>query len=115
MIYTKKTTKRGQIMNKLRTNKVELHQETCERLNGIYAKKNHDYGDSFGAGYAEYGMTMAVIRLEDKVRRLKSLLKAEAQVDDESIEDTLIDLANYAIMTLIERQNSEKEDEQDDG
>ena len=46
-------------------------------------------------------MVMPVIRLEDKLSRLKTLIKSENKVD-ESIEDTLMDLANYAIMTLIE-------------
>lgn len=87
-------------------NKVRHHGSICEELNEIYARKNHDYGDSFGKGYAEYGMTMAVIRLEDKLNRLKSLIKAESLVKDESINDTLMDLANYAIMTVIERERT---------
>lgn len=86
--------------------KVRHHASICEDLNEIYAQKNHDYGDSFGKGYAEYGMVMAVIRLEDKLNRLKSLIKAEALVKDESINDTLMDLANYAIMTVIERERT---------
>ena len=88
------------------SNKVRHHASICEELNEIYARKNHDYGDSFGKGYAEYGMVMAVIRLEDKLNRLKSLIKAESLVKDESINDTLIDLANYAIMTVIERERT---------
>ena len=91
------------------SNKVRHHADICEELNEIYARKNHDYGDSFGKGYAEYGMVMAVIRLEDKLNRLKSLIKAEALVKDESINDTLMDLANYAIMTVIERERTTDE------
>lgn len=72
------------------SNKVRHHADICKELNEIYARKNHDYGDSFGKGYAEYGMVMAVIRLEDKLNRLKSLIKAESLVKDESINDTLI-------------------------
>ena len=88
------------------SNKVRHHASICEELNEIYARKNHDYGDSFGKGYAEYGIVMAVIRLEDKLNRLKSLIKAESLVKDESINDTLMDLANYAIMTVIERERT---------
>lgn len=90
-------------------NKVRHHADICEELNEIYARKNHDYGDSFGKGYAEYGMVMAVIRLEDKLNRLKSLIKAESLVKDESINDTLMDLANYAIMTVMERERTTDE------
>ena len=76
----------------------------CKQLNDIYAKKNHDYGDSFHATYLEEGMAMARIRLSDKLNRFKSLTKSTdvAQVEDESIRDTLLDLANYALMTVLE-------------
>lgn len=84
-------------------NKIEIHKKICDSLNDLYKAKNEDYGDSFGKSYKEYGLTMSCIRLEDKLNRLKSLNKnGNAQVKDESIQDTLMDLANYSIMTLIE-------------
>ena len=90
-------------------NKVEMHRNICEGLTALYERKNHDYGDSFAKSYREYGMTMPCIRLEDKLNRLKTLIKNESLVSDESIEDTLLDLANYAIMTVIERSEPVKE------
>ena len=39
--------------------KYALHDAICAELNTIYVAKNHDYGDSFGKSYAEYGMVMA--------------------------------------------------------
>lgn len=87
--------------------KAIMHADICINLNELYKRKNADYGDSFGKSYQEYGMTMACIRLEDKLNRLKSLCKQEAQVQDESLEDTLMDLANYAIMTLVERKRNQ--------
>lgn len=83
-------------------NKPLMHRNICAALNALYERKNADYGDSFGKSFTEYGMTMACIRLEDKLNRIKALTKTEAKVKDESIEDTLMDLANYSIMTLIE-------------
>ncbi|MES1923620.1 hypothetical protein MHBO_005225, partial [Bonamia ostreae] len=45
-----------------------------------------------------------LVRLFDKMLRLETLLNgAEQQVSDESIDDTLFDLANYALMELTER------------
>ena len=85
--------------------KIKLHKQICDDLNTLYARKNADYGDSFGKSYSEYGLIMACIRLEDKLNRLKSLAKQAARVKDESIEDTLADLANYAIMTLVEMES----------
>lgn len=87
-------------------NKIEKHKKICDNLNDLYKAKNQDYGDSFSKSYKEYGLTMSLIRLEDKLNRLKSLNKnGNAQVKDESIQDTLMDLANYSIMTLIELMN----------
>ena len=83
--------------------KSKIHAEICQELNKIYVKKNNDYGDSFGKSFKEFGMAMPCIRLDDKLNRLKSLTKGNTQmVNDESIEDSLLDLANYAIMTVIE-------------
>lgn len=89
--------------------KVDKHMGICKELNELYARKNADYGDSFGKSFKEYGLTMACIRLEDKLNRIKALSKHEAQVSDESIIDTLQDLANYAIMTLVELAQDEPE------
>ncbi|ENK0837108.1 DUF1599 domain-containing protein [Clostridium botulinum] len=82
--------------------KASKHKAICEELNKIYKDKNHDYGDSFGETYKKLGIISAVTRLTDKINRLQSLVTKEQQVKDESIKDTLMDLANYAIMTLIE-------------
>ena len=76
--------------------------ETHKFLNDLYQRKNHDYGDSFARSYKEYGLTMAFIRIEDKLNRLQALSKAAAQVEDESILDTILDCANYAVMTAME-------------
>lgn len=83
-------------------NKYEKHMEICEQLNQIYRDKNHDYGDSFGETFEKLGIISAVTRITDKVNRLQILCTKESKVKDESIRDTLMDLANYAIMTLIE-------------
>lgn len=82
--------------------RTDLHREVIEEIHNTFKIKNADYGNSFGEQYDEYGLLSAVIRLDDKMRRLKQLMKQEAQVKDESIRDTILDLANYAIMTVME-------------
>lgn len=82
---------------------VMLHSAICCELNGLYEMKNRDYGDSFHKTYLEEGMAMARIRLTDKLERFKKLTREGGRaVKDESIRDTLIDMANYAIMTVME-------------
>jgi hypothetical protein len=83
-------------------NSVERFKEIQFENANLYERKNADYGDSFAEGFKEYGITMAIIRLEDKLRRIKQLAKNPAKVGDESMIDTLNDLSNYAIMTVIE-------------
>ena len=83
--------------------KVKEFLSICREMADLYAAKNWDYGDSFGKSFAEWGMTMPCIRLTDKLNRLCSLTKNSSQrVQDESIEDTLKDLATYSVKTLIE-------------
>ena len=83
--------------------KVNAFEDVTIALRNLYDAKNRDYGDSFGKSFQEWGMSMACIRLTDKLNRLCALTKSgEQRVQDESIEDTLRDLANYSIMTLIE-------------
>ncbi|MBO0558950.1 DUF1599 domain-containing protein [Clostridium botulinum] len=86
-------------------NKYERHDLICEELNKIYKNKNYDYGDSFGETYKKLGIISAITRITDKVNRLQSLATKEQKVKDESIKDTLKDLANYSIMTLIELED----------
>ena len=89
---------------------IELHRQICSALTDIYERKNHDYGDSFHLSYVEEGMAMPRIRLGDKFNRFKNLTRTnERLVDDESIRDTLLDLANYAIMTIIEMEREHYE------
>ena len=83
--------------------KVTEHMNICNELNELYKKKNADYGDSFHQSYVEEGLAIARIRMGDKYNRFKNLSKiGHCNISEESIRDTLIDLANYAIMTVME-------------
>ena len=90
--------------------KVTQHKLICDTLTAIYKQKNHDYGDSF-AKVREIVHNSVLVRLMDKLERLKTLMgKGEqAQVIDEGVDDTLMDMANYCIMELIERQFERQE------
>lgn len=85
--------------------KTVRHMNVCKELNELYESKNHDYGDSFAKVRKELGNTAILVRLYDKIERLKTLLLgAEQKVKDENIEDSFKDLANYCLMELVERQ-----------
>ena len=83
--------------------KVKEFVSICREMADLYASKNWDYGDSFGKSFEEWGLPMSCIRLTDKLNRLISFGRGQdMKVNDEGVKDTLMDLANYAIMTLIE-------------
>ena len=75
----------------------------------LHERKNHDYGDAFAKSFAEFGVIAAVVRMSDKMERLKSLCKKEARVE-ESMKDTLIDLACYAVMTVVELKHQQEKE-----
>ena len=90
----------------------KVFKEYTDRMLNTYIKKNSDYGSSFDELFDEYGMDSVLIRLKDKYNRLKSLTKPgqKQMVLDESMEDTLLDLANYCILTLVKiRKNKSQE------
>lgn len=79
--------------------------------NGMYdtfKAKNHDYGNSFAELFKECGMTYAYGHMAEKLKRVKSLMSDEAKVKGESMRDSLLDLANYAILTIMELDKARK-------
>lgn len=89
--------------------KIQRHKELCEQNHQTYINKNSDYGDSFGKVYRELGIISAITRISDKYNRLVILSTgASPKVKDESIIDTLMDMANYCLMTVMEIENENK-------
>ena len=76
------------------------YKKVLDELYSTVEEKNHDYGDSFEKTLDEFGITAVAIRLNDKVERLKTLTKGIYAKVDESIEDTLRDVAGYSTLAL---------------
>ena len=71
-----------------------------------YKKKNADYGNSFSETIQEFGYIPAVARINDKVKRVKNIVKGnEMNIKNESLRDNLIDIANYCVLTIVELDN----------
>ena len=83
--------------------KTMIFLDYLESMKDLYLKKNHDYGDSVSKTFDEYGLVSFLVRMDDKMNRIKTLNKIQdTAVRGEKIEDTLLDLANYAILALTE-------------
>lgn len=76
-------------------------KEIAEQMVALQEKKNKDYGNAFERSCEKWGIVSALTRLGDKMNRLEMLWKnGGAEVKDEAMEDTLVDLAAYALMTV---------------
>ena len=86
-------------------NKTEIHKQVLDEMHNLYKRKNADYGDSFAQLRDRYP-NFVCMRLFDKLNRLDTIIAPghELQVEDEKIEDTLMDIANYAVMEIVERR-----------
>lgn len=81
--------------------KIKMHKEICDYLKNLYATKNADYGDSMHPLFEEYGLTAFLVMFEIKMNRIKSL-QYKGKGHYESLEDSLLDLANYAMIAVTE-------------
>lgn len=90
------------------TGDAETFRAITNKMCNTFEVKNSDYGDSFHKLFEECGMTYAYGHLAEKLERINSLRKNEAKVKGESMKDSLYDLANYAILTIMELEKTEK-------
>lgn len=84
--------------------KLNMFRKYTAEMCSLYERKNKDYGDSFGKTFQAEGLAMARIRLTDKLNRFCTLTRSKEprMIREESVIDTLLDLACYSIMTIIE-------------
>lgn len=104
---SKMFSKARNTLNSCEYEKECIHWTICRDLHDTYKAKNADYGDSFAQVREKYPNAI-LIRLNDKLSRLETLMNgAQQHVNDESVDDTLLDLANYCIMELVERRHND--------
>jgi hypothetical protein len=87
----------------------KFHEKAMEKMKAITHAKNADYTGSSASPFANFTRVEALgicsteqgflTRMTDKMARLVSFVQNDIlQVKDESVEDTLLDLANYCIL-----------------
>ena len=99
--------------NALYTPYEQKYMDIINKLKETFLKKNHDYGSSVKKNYDKFetygkneGLKYVFGRIAEKHDRLENLIYGDHpnQVTDESIEDTLLDMANYAILAAVSIQ-----------
>lgn len=93
------------------TQEYDVFRDLTSRMNDIFQAKRNDYGPSTEDTFKRYGAVSLLVRMRDKLNRLDNLLvsKLRSSVNDERVEDTLLDLANYALITILEIKKAEME------
>ena len=81
--------------------------DAYKHLVSVYEAKNSDYGNSFEECCNKFGLVSAVVRMNDKINRINSLYDKKDMKVNESLVDTLLDLANYAVMTAVWMNNND--------
>lgn len=81
---------------------VDKFKQITDEMVNLYERKNSDYGNSIHDTFMKYGAVSYLVRMEDKINRVRSLVQNKEQKVDEKIHDTLVDLANYSILMLLE-------------
>lgn len=66
----------------------------------LYESKNADYGNAADKLFESYGLNYYLIMLEQKLLRIKNLYNKTDKANNESIEDSLLDMSNYAILAV---------------
>ncbi len=96
----------GVVSKELITPEVVALRDQQNKMLNLMAKKNADYGNAFNKGCDKLGYRYGLARIYDKANRLIHLIEDDFQgcnkpnVEDESMFDTIQDLANYCNMLL---------------
>ena len=89
---------------------VDSFKQITDEMVKLYEKKSSDYGNSTHDTYMKYGAAAYLVRMEDKINRVRSLTQNNNQkAEDEKIHDSLVDLANYSILMLLELEGGKSE------
>jgi hypothetical protein len=97
-------------INQAKMDRLDIYQYILNNLEETYKNKNNDYGNSVADTYEKFGDLSFLVRITDKYNRLLTLCNPnnEQKVKDEKIDDTILDLANYCLLWLVEREYKEQ-------
>lgn len=92
-------------------NDVQRFDHIQIKMRDTFKSKNADYGNSFSQLYQEFGdngIITAAVQISHKYHRFMNLIKGTPAKVNESLRDTLLDLANYCILTVIELDKADE-------
>ena len=81
-----------------------MFTEYTREMAETFARKRADYGQTTTETFEKFGPISMLVRMHDKLGRLDNLFGTGKEPYNESVIDTLIDLANYSLITILELQ-----------
>ena len=94
-------------LESVKMDRLGIYEYILNYLEETYISKNNDYGNSVADTYDKFGCVSFLVRITDKYNRLMTLCDPNApeqKVKDEKLDDTILDLANYCLLWLVERE-----------
>lgn len=79
----------------------EAFAHVTKQLLSVFIRKHKDYGKDNILDTGEMGI---IFRINDKINRLKNLEQNNKEPQNESIDETWVDIAVYAIIALLYRK-----------
>lgn len=79
----------------------EAYEQVLQELMIMFLKKHKDYGKGNISAIKELGIAL---RINEKIERLKHLLLKDGEPENESVEETWIDIAVYGIIAVLYRR-----------
>jgi len=76
----------------------EAFEKVCREMLEMFIKKHKDYGKGNILDMGELGISF---RISEKFNRIKNLLMSGRKPENESIEESWIDIAVYAIIAVL--------------
>lgn len=87
---------------------IKVFNELTKQISDTFAAKRKDYGQTTSETYDKFGPVSMLTRMHDKMGRLDNILVKQGKNNvGEKVEDTLLDLANYALITILEIRKRE--------
>jgi hypothetical protein len=80
-------------------------QEKFQHAKAVLLQKHRDYGPKNIAGAPGGALNGIRVRMWDKIARINHLMDTGAKPENESLKDSFLDLANYAIIAMLVLDN----------
>ena len=106
-VWNKDMVEPALTVKQTKMDRLDIYEYIINNLEETYKAKNNDYGNSVADTYEKFGDISFLVRITDKYNRLSTLCNPNApeqKVKDEKIDDTILDLANYCLLWLVERE-----------